>query len=238
MDAASWRVTGDRTAGREPKDRGWTVREGRLGFVDGKEWIPAETPAVPIPGTVEDRAKLTDAQIADVVTISPNEAWAVGTVTTHVCCDRWSHHREVVMRWDGHRRRLENLGLRGVALHWASADGRGGVRVTAEDGHGRITMLHERGGRWTQSPVRMPPAIRAADITALNGDRLAATLYSDLPEPTATVYGDYPEPTATLYSDPPESATFLYGDPPKSAMSEVIFGPGMTGRAGLGRIAH
>ncbi|NRQ30963.1 hypothetical protein HII36_03830 [Nonomuraea sp. NN258] len=178
LDPVTWGVT---TAGgrrEEPADRPWAVRDGVLQRWDGATWRTADLPQVPVPDTVGDPAKLTPGRLKDVVNLSETEAWAVGDLTTHLCCDLWSHHRELIMRWDGRSWRLLDLGLRGVRLHHAAPDGAGGLWVTAEDGRGKVVMLHQSGGRWTQSPVRLPAGTPSADVVALGRGRLTLMPYN------------------------------------------------------------
>ncbi|MCW2880998.1 MAG: hypothetical protein JWQ95_5098 [Sphaerisporangium sp.] len=113
--------------------------------------------------------------------------WAVGTVTTYLCCDNRIYHREVVMHWDGHTWSLIDLGIRGLDVRQAVLDvrqavpdGHGGLWIAAccDDGSGALITIHYRDGRWSKSTLPLPDSyqsVEAGQITLTDRGKILVT---------------------------------------------------------------
>ncbi|MEU9884767.1 hypothetical protein [Sphaerisporangium sp. NPDC051011] len=163
------------------RDDVWGLFDGKIVHWDGRAWSPASVPDVPMPDSAggEDPGAL----LSDIVALAADDVWAVGTVTTNLCCDQWVHHREVVMHWDGRSWRLLDLKIRGTDLGEGVPDGEGGLWISARREGEPLIMLHHRDGRWSKRTLPLPPGLRAPEAPDLvrteSGDLLlTATAYS------------------------------------------------------------
>jgi hypothetical protein len=161
----------------------WALFDGKVMRWDGRVWSPASVPEIPVPDSADGEDPGNP--LSDITALAANDVWAVGTVTTYLCCDQRIYHREAVMHWDGHTWNLLDLGIRGLDLTQAASDGHGGLWVaTWHDGEPWAPIaIHYREGRWSKSTLPRPDSFQSVHtdrITLTDNGKilLSATAYS------------------------------------------------------------
>ncbi|RCG32313.1 hypothetical protein DQ384_07395 [Sphaerisporangium album] len=144
------------------RDDVWALFDGEIVHWDGHAWSPASMPDIPMPDSLSGEDP--GAPLSDVIALGPDDVWAVGTVTTYVCCDQRAYHREVVMHWDGRSWKLLDLEIRGANLGEGFPDGNGGLWIPAHRDGEPLIMLHYRDGRWTKRTLPLPHGLRGPEI--------------------------------------------------------------------------
>lgn len=153
----------------------WAVGEGKDGpgkqpqllHWTGGKWRQVAAPKIPLPKPIylpvdpgkpngKKAAHIPQARINDLVALSPKDVWAVGTVTTWLCCDDRVYGREVVLHYDGTSWKRLDIPSTKINLKNVVGDGKGGAWITAEP-YGikkQPYLLHYTGGKW--SKVTLP----------------------------------------------------------------------------------
>jgi hypothetical protein len=136
--------------------RGWAAgtSDGQPSVLrwDGTRWRSVPTPRYGVPQGGQ-------AQLLDVLALSANDVWAVGTMYWPVGDDE--EHRPIAMHWNGHRWSKVAVGSYAEGLSGLAADGRGGLWSRLGAG---TTLLHYAQGRWTR--VELPrPAEADTDLS-------------------------------------------------------------------------
>ncbi|WP_424536011.1 hypothetical protein ACOZ38_39415 [Sphaerisporangium viridialbum] len=142
----------------------WALFDGKIVHWDGHAWTPASVPEVPMPDSVDGEDPGNP--LNDITALAANDVWAVGAVTTYLCCDNRLYHREVVMHWDGHTWNLLDLGIRGLGLMQAVRDGHGGLWITTccDGSSATLIMIHYHNGHWSKSVLSRPSGFRSVEV--------------------------------------------------------------------------
>jgi hypothetical protein len=156
----------------------WALFDGEVMHWDGRVWSPASVPEIPMPDSVDGEDPQNP--LSDITALAANNVWAVGTVTTYLCCDQRIYHREVVMHWDGHTWNLLHLGIRGLDLTQAVPDGHGGLWIaTWRDGEPWAPIaIHYCDGSWSKSMLPRPDrfqSVQADQITLTDKGKILLT---------------------------------------------------------------
>jgi hypothetical protein len=146
-DGQGWSVT-DASLPKPPKTD-WRAEAGLEQRRNGR-WSQVALPPLPLPDQPKSHEALVT--VRAVVALSPSDVWAVGSITSWVCCEIWSHHSMVAFHWDG--KAWQNVAPRGegTALTSVASDGHGGIWA----GTNRPYVLRYSQGTWTKAKLELP----------------------------------------------------------------------------------
>lgn len=130
--------------------QGWAVgmanRQPLAMRWNGTRWTSVPTPRYTAPSNGE-------VSLSSIVSLSPKDAWAVGTITWQV--EDGEEHRPIAQHWNGTKWSKVKVPDYKFGLGGLAADGRGGLWMKAGDWS---ALIHLQSAKWTKVPQPSPPS--------------------------------------------------------------------------------